>query len=77
MSAEPGDRLYVWQERTEEGWGAIAAMVPQLGVTAILQARDRDIAERVFGPIARQRARTTRNPTRLARFELAATEETL
>lgn len=66
-----GDTIYAWQEKTDEGWGIIAAALPAVADGIVpLVSRDLPSLENVAS-IARLHVEATGNELRLAAFELA------
>jgi len=70
-----GDTIYAWQERTEEGWGIIAAVVvpnefggPTMPIPLI--HRNEEIVRRM-GDLAIAHCEATGNAGRMVKFELS------
>jgi hypothetical protein len=71
-----GDQLWVWQERTSDGWATIAAGVShklsEVPVVRALVTRTFDIADTKFRGYAETRRQVTGNTIRLVRFEVGS-----
>lgn len=69
------DAIYAWTEIDPDGReGVIITLIPIVGISATLQSRRRDIAEK-FRPLAQEHNKKTGHTVRLVKFVRAETLE--